>query len=110
MPLQKPNGILLFGLLASATCATAHAADAKAKAKVTYQDQVSAIFRNRCNSCHNADKQKGGLNLENFGSTMQGGSSGKVVEPGDLENSPLYLHVTHQEQPFMPPSSPKIPD
>ena len=30
------------------------------KEKITYQDNVAAIFRNRCGSCHNPDKQKGG--------------------------------------------------
>ena len=44
--------------------ASARAGDSKAK--VTFQDQVSQVFRSRCNSCHNADKQKGGLNLETF--------------------------------------------
>ena len=70
----------------------------------------SAVFRNRCGSCHNPDKQKGGLNLDNYGSAMQGGGSGKVIEPGDAENSTLFLVISHKEEPKMPPNSPKIPD
>ena len=77
---------------------------------MTYQDHVSAVFRSRCGSCHNPDKQKGGLNLDNYGSAMQGGGSGKVIEPGDAESSTLFLVVTHKEEPKMPPNSPKIPD
>ncbi len=101
---------LLSALTAALThAASAEAADAKAP-KVTFADQVAPIFRNRCNSCHNADKQKGGLNLETYGGAMQGGSSGKVVEAGDLESSTLYQLVAHVDQPFMPPNSPKIPD
>ncbi len=80
------------------------------KGKVTYQDQVSPIFRSRCGSCHNPDKQKGGLNLDNYGSAMQGGGSGKVIEPGDPDNSTLLLFVSHKEEPKMPPKAPKIPD
>ncbi len=80
------------------------------KAKVTFQDHVSPVFRSRCGSCHNPDKQKGGLNLDNFGAAMQGGGSGKVVEPGDADNSTLLQVVTHKEEPKMPPNSPKIPD
>ena len=34
------------------------AADSPA-AKVTYRDNVAQIFRSRCGSCHNPDKQKG---------------------------------------------------
>ncbi len=59
------------------------------KEKITYQDNVVAVFRNRCGSCHNPDKQKGGLNLDNYGAAMQGGGSGKVVEPGDAEQHAL---------------------
>ncbi|WP_406700547.1 c-type cytochrome domain-containing protein [Singulisphaera sp. Ch08] len=101
------TGIILSGLIALAPSLSL-AADAKTK--VTYQDQVSAIFKNRCNSCHNADKQKGGLNLETYSSAMQGGGSGKVVEPGDPDSSTLYQLVTHSEQPTMPPNAPKLPD
>jgi hypothetical protein len=85
------------------------AADAP-KAKITYQEHVSTIFRSRCGSCHNPDKQKGGLNLDNFGSAMQGGGSGKVIEPGDPDSSTLVLVISHKEEPKMPPNSPKIPD
>ena len=80
------------------------------KGKITYQEHASAVFRSRCGSCHNPDKQKGGLNLDNYGSAMQGGGSGKVIEPGDAENSTLFLAVTHKEEPKMPPNSAKIPD
>ncbi len=74
------------------------------KAKITYQDHVSAVFRSRCGSCHNPDKQKGGLNLDNYGATLQGGGSGKVIEPGDADNSTIFLVVTHKEEPKMPPN------
>ena len=82
----------------------------KAAAKINFEEQVSAIFKNRCNGCHNADKQKGGLNLETFGTAMQGGGSGKVIEAGDLDASTLYQLVSHKDQPTMPPNAPKIPE
>ena len=75
-----------------------------------YKDDVAPIFRARCNACHNNDKKKGGLVLENFAALMQGGASGVVVEPGDPDNSRLYLLVNHDEEPTMPPNSPKIAD
>src|SRR5271156_3798648 len=80
------------------------------KAKITYAEHVSTVFRSRCGSCHNPDKQKGGLNLDNYGSAMQGGGSGKVIEPGDPDNSTLVLVISHKDEPKMPPNSPKIPD
>ena len=89
---------------------TASAADEKARPKVNFTDNVSAVFQARCNSCHNADKAKGGLSLETFAGAMQGGGSGKVVEPGDLDGSHLWQLVTHAEEPRMPPQSPRIPE
>ena len=41
---------------------------------------------------------------------MQGGGSGKVIEPGDADGSSLLGVITHKEEPKMPPSSAKIPD
>jgi WD40 repeat protein len=105
---QRGNVVWTLGWSLVATMTAV--ASAGEPAKVTYQDQVGAIFRSRCNSCHNADKQKGGLNLESYGTALQGGSSGKVIEPGDLDGSALYQYVTHQDQPYMPPNSPKLPD
>ena len=96
-------------LVLLASFATAFGADAKAKPKVTFEN-VSTIFRAKCNSCHNADKQKGGLNLETYGTAMQGGAGGKVIEPGDSDGSRLYGLVSHSEEPKMPPKQPKIPD
>ncbi len=112
MPPKSTAAIVLaLGLGGLATPATP-AADAPkaAKPKVTFQDNVSAIFQSRCNSCHNADKQKGGLALETYGSTMAGGSSGKVIEPGDPGGSHLWGLVSHAEEPKMPPKTSRIPD
>ncbi len=40
---------------------------------------------------------------------MQGGASGASVEPGDSENSYLYMLMAHDSEPFMPPNSDKMP-
>lgn len=97
--------VMVFSGLAS----WARGADAPA-AKVNYKDNVAGIFQARCNACHNNDKQKGGLVLDNYGAMMKGGGSGKVIEPGDPDNSRLYLLITHAEEPKMPPMQPKLPD
>src|SRR6516164_6827634 len=100
------SGLICLGL---GTVTVGLAADPP-KAKVTYQDHVAQVFRARCGSCHNPDKQKGGLNLDTYGTAMQGGGSGKVIEPGDPEGSTLLMLVSHKEEPHMPPNSAKIPD
>src|SRR5688572_20127021 len=78
-------------------------APADDKPKVNYKDHVAGIFQAKCNACHNGDKKKGGLALDSFTGVMQGGGSGAVVEPGDPDNSRLFLLVSHQEEPKMPP-------
>jgi WD40 repeat protein len=87
----------------------ARGADAPA-AKVNYKDNIAPIFQAKCNACHNTDKQKGGLVLESYGGAVKGGGSGKVIEPGDPDNSRLFLLVSHAEEPKMPPMQPKLPD
>jgi WD40 repeat protein len=107
MPAKRPAAASLASLAILLAGGAARADEPK---KINYKDNVSAIFQARCNACHNNDKKKGGLVLDNFASLMQGGGSGAVVEPGDPDNSRLYLLVAHEEEPTMPPNSPKIPD
>src|SRR3989454_3701470 len=85
------------------------AATLAAQAPVTYDDQVTALLREKCFACHTAEKEKGGLNLQTYQKAMAGGSSGAVIEPGDPDSSRLYLLVTHQKEPHMPPRSQKLP-
>ena len=77
---------------------------------MNFNDNASKIFQGRCNTCHNADKQSGGLNLTTYATLMEGGGSGPAVEPGDPDNSWLFLLVSHQETPQMPPDAPRMPD
>jgi hypothetical protein len=87
----------------------ARAADPKKADKVTYDDHVLPLLRDKCVACHGQDKKNGGLQVHNYTALMQGGSSGAVVKPGDPENSALYLAVAHKKEPFMPPRSPALP-
>ena len=81
----------------------------KATEKVTFVDHVQPLLRQRCAACHNPDKKSGGLDLSNYTNLMLGGSSGEVIFPGDAESSYLYMLVTHEESPEMPPESEKLP-
>ncbi len=79
-----------------------------AAGKVTYDDHIQPILREKCFACHNQDKKKGGLQLHTYANLMAGGGSGETVKPGDPDNSRLYRFVAHKEEPFMPPKSPPI--
>jgi hypothetical protein len=98
---------LALGVVCSAAAAGADKpADAK---KITYDEHVLPIFKDKCVGCHNPDKMSSGLVLNNYTALMEGGASGQVVKPGDAEGSRLYKLVTHKEKPTMPPRSPMIP-
>lgn len=84
------------------------AADAKKPAKITYEEHVLPLLREKCTACHGQDKKSSGLQLHNYQAVMQGGSGGAVVKPGDPDGSPLYLVVAHKAEPFMPPKSPPL--
>jgi WD40 repeat protein len=106
LPAALAAGVLtLFGLALAAPAQDA------AKPKPNFKDHVEPILRAKCNGCHNGDAKKGGLSTESFATLMQGGGSGEaLVEPGDPDNSRLYLLVAHEEEPKMPPNAAKLPD
>src|SRR5262249_36808750 len=103
-------------LLALALALTARAADApkskakddKTKPRVTYDDHVLPILKDKCVGCHNNDKKRGGLVLDNYTKLMQGGSSGASVKADDPDGSLLDALMAHTKEPAMPPRQPKL--
>lgn len=93
--------VLLAGNLALA---------AGAEAKTTYTDHVRPILREYCFSCHNQNKAQNDLKVDSYETLLEGGASGAVIEPGDLESSWLWDLITHQDEPSMPPNADKLPD
>jgi uncharacterized membrane protein len=66
---------------------------------------VQPILNEKCVSCHNSDKQKGGLLMTSFSAIVDGGETGKTLINGDPGASELYRRVTldpHHDE-FMPP-------
>lgn len=112
--INKP--IATFGVLAVAWAAISHRWAAAAEGedaaaeKITYADHVRPILREHCFLCHNQNRAQNDLKLDNYENLMAGGASGPAVEPGDAENSYLYMLVSHSEQPFMPPNADRLPD
>jgi hypothetical protein len=84
------------------------AATAPAQTKITYDEHILPILRDKCLSCHNQDRKSGGLRLHTYTNLMAGGSAGDIVTPGNPDTSRLYQFVAHKQEPFMPPKSPMI--
>ena len=77
--------------------------------KITYQDHILPIFRNKCLKCHNADKMKADLDLSTYDAAITGSGNGPVLAGGDPDESILYKVVAHIEKPTMPPKD-KLPE
>ncbi|OUT58326.1 MAG: hypothetical protein CBB71_13530 [Rhodopirellula sp. TMED11] len=106
-PACVPLLILFAGVLTQDSIVSA--ADEAVK-KVTFEDDVLPVFRQYCLNCHHQGEKKGGLALDTFGSTMEGGGSGEVVfDDGDAEGSRLWQLVNHDDTPVMPPKADKMP-
>src|SRR5262245_14907098 len=76
------------------------AGDKPAGEKITYEQHILPIFREKCGTCHNANDKKGDLVLDNYAAAMRGGGSGEVVKvDGDADGSTLYRVVAHLSEP-----------
>ena len=78
------------------------------QASPNFMDHVLPIFREHCLQCHNANDAEAGLAIDSFGAVMEGGGSGDAVVSGDASASRLYLVMTHDEEPTMPPNQEPI--
>jgi uncharacterized membrane protein len=69
-----------------------------------FADVVGPMFADRCSSCHNEDKKENDLNLTTYEGVMRGGENGKVIAPGNTEQSELLRRITRDpsDEEFMP--------
>jgi uncharacterized protein with WD repeat len=75
----------------------------------TFTHDIAPILSENCSGCHLSKVKMGGLNLETYDGLMEGGSTGKVIAPGDSKTSRLYLMITGVIMPAMPMNSTKLP-
>jgi WD40 repeat protein len=103
--------IRLFAPLATALVCVSSAAgqDRVSREIVSYERDVKPIIRKRCATCHNTERPRGELDLTSFSGVMAGGAGGKVAVSGHSDESPIYTHTAHLEDPKMPPNAPRIP-
>lgn len=66
---------------------------------------VQPILENKCMSCHNPNKIKGGLSLASQEEILKGGENGAIFKPGDALNSVLISHLLlpTEDKLHMPP-------
>ncbi len=81
-----------------------------AQEKVTYDDDIQRLVMQNCGKCHGSERMKASLDLTTYAGVMKGSSGGPVVQSGAPDESVIYLAVTHQREPTMPPGNGKIAD
>ncbi len=69
-----------------------------------FERRIRPVLVEHCQSCHGADKQKGGLRLDSAAAIRAGGENGVVIVPGHPESSRLLLAVGRTDADLkMPP-------
>lgn len=77
---------------------------------LVYQQLVQPVLKQKCWSCHNADKQKGKLRMDTPEFLMNGGEDGKIIKVGQPLESEIIKRplMDASEEHHMPPKG-KIP-
>jgi hypothetical protein len=73
---------------------------------LSYLKDIKPILEKSCFKCHDAEKHKGKLRLDNLEAVLKGGAGGKVIEPGNSAQSMLIRKIAHlaaAKNDWMPP-------
>ena len=77
------------------------------KNAVFYNDVIQPILTQRCVSCHNDKKTKGGLKMNSYNAIMKGGKNGSVLMINNSMESKIHKRMTLpiEDRYHMPPKS-----
>lgn len=72
---------------------------------VAYKEIIQPLLQTKCYSCHNKNKQKGGLRMDEQDLLLKGGKNGAVLMPGNALESEMIkrLMLPREEEHHMPP-------
>lgn len=76
-----------------------------------YSDVIKPIFETKCYSCHGANKQKGGLRMDDSLKLMKGGKDGLAIKAGNADGSEMIkrLLLPTDNDDHMPPKEKSQP-
>ena len=77
------------------------------KKAVFYTDVIQPILTQKCVSCHNDKKTKGGLKMNSYNAIMKGGENGSVLMINNSMESKIHKRMTLpiEDRYHMPPKS-----
>jgi mono/diheme cytochrome c family protein len=72
---------------------------------MVYQEVVQPLLQSKCYGCHNANKKKGGLQMDKPDLLMKGGKDGKIIIAGKAAESEMIkrLLLPREHEDHMPP-------
>jgi hypothetical protein len=68
-----------------------------------FESKIRPLLVENCQSCHGAEKQKGGLRLDSRASLLTGGDSGPAIVPGRPDESLIVQAIGYADDLKMPP-------
>ncbi len=73
---------------------------------IAFEVLVQPIIKNKCESCHNDQKSKGGLKMNSITNLLKGGKNGPIWKPGDVLNSHMMqrINLPLDAKKHMPPA------
>jgi mono/diheme cytochrome c family protein len=74
-----------------------------------FEKNVRPLLVSKCQSCHGAKRQQGGLRLDSRAALLKGSDNGAVLEKGDPDKSSLLRAIRYEGDVQMPPKG-KLPD
>jgi len=72
---------------------------------MVYDSVIQPMLQRKCYSCHNANKRKGGLRMDQPDLLMLGGKNGKIIVNGNAAESEMIKRILlpKEEEHHMPP-------
>ena len=72
-----------------------------------YKDVIQPILNQKCVSCHNDKKTKGGLKMNSYNAIIKGGKNGSVLMINNSMESKIHKRMTLpiEDRYHMPPKS-----
>src|SRR5260370_1373214 len=96
--------VTLVGLILVAVAGAARSEEAPSFAK-----QIRPFLSRYCLECHNAKREEGGFNVENYKSLLEGVPAGPALVPGKAKDSLIVAKVEGTKSPKMPPKTARQP-
>ena len=78
---------------------------------IAYNDIIQPILKTRCYSCHNENKQKGKLRMDDIDRLMKGGKDGIIIDVKNVDSSRMLQRLllpTDNEHHMPPKEKPQL--